>query len=115
MNKNDVKLIIMVLIAVLIFFIIKVYKNNDSMVANVYYEDKIIETIDLSKDSEYTVKGYNGDVVIEVKDKKIRVKEEESPRHLCSKQGYDDVIICLPNKIVIKVEKENDELDGVVK
>ena len=115
MNKNDIKLIIIVLVIVLMFFIIKVYKNNDSMVANVYYEDKIIETIDLNKDSEYTVKGYNGDVVIEVKDKKIRVKEEESPRHLCSKQGYDDVIICLPNKIVIKVEKEDNELDGVVK
>lgn len=115
MNKNDVKLIIIVLIIVLIFFIIKVYKNNDSMIANVYYEDKIIETIDLNIDNEYIVKGYNGDVVIEVKDKKIRVKEEESPRHLCSKQEYDDVIICLPNKIVIKVEKEKNELDGVVK
>ena len=52
MNKNDVKLIVIVLIIVLIFFIIKVYKNNDSMIANVYYEDKIIETINLNKNSE---------------------------------------------------------------
>ena len=113
MNKNDVKLIIIVLIIVLMFLMIKVYKNNDSMIANVYYEDKIIETIDLNKNSEYTVKGYNGDVVIEVKDKKIRVKEEESSRHLCSKQGYDDVIICLPNKIVIDFSNDNN-LDTVM-
>lgn len=114
MSKNDVKLIIMLLVVILIFFVVKCFSNSSSNIANVYYENEIIKTIDLSIDKEYVVEGFNGDVVIEVLDNKIRVKEEESPRHLCSKQGYSDVIICLPNKIVIKVEKDT-ELDGVVR
>lgn len=114
MNKNDIKLVIILLIIIIIFFVIKSFDNNDNNVANVYFENEIIKTIDLSIDKEYVVKGYNGDVVLEVLDNKIRVKEENSLRHLCSKQGYGDVIICLPNKIIIKVEKEL-ELDGVVR
>ena len=48
----------------------------------------------------------------------IRVIEENSPRHLCSKQGYIkdsmESIICLPNRIVIEIDTI-EELDAVVK
>ena len=54
---------------------------------------------------------------IEVKNKKIRVITENSPLHLCSKQGFIsksyETIVCLPNKIVIKIENDKN-LDGVV-
>ena len=53
--------------------------------------------------------------LFEVKDNKIRVKEEVSPRHLCSKEGYSDVIVCLPNKIIVKVNRKDNQIDGVVK
>lgn len=111
MNKSDIKLIIVLTLFLLIFFIFK--NNKQNKVANVYYENELIKTIDLTIDNQYTVQGYNGEVVIEVKNNKIRVKEETSKNNLCSKQGYADVIVCLPNKIIIKVEQE--ELDGVVK
>ena len=57
-----------------------------------------------------TGEGKNGtwkkqQVIIEVKDNRIRVKKETSPLHICSKQGYSKSvpIICLPNKIIIKL------------
>ena len=54
----------------------------------------------------------NNDVRIKVKNKKIKVLKEDSPLHLCSKQGYIsksyESIICLPNKIVIKLENNSD-------
>ena len=47
---------------------------------------------------------------------KVKVLEENSPKHLCSKQGFientHESIICLPNKIIIKIE--DNSLDGVV-
>ena len=47
----------------------------------------------------------------------IRVKEETSKYHICSKQGFvkdNTPIICMPNKIIIKIDyKEN--LDSVVR
>lgn len=115
MNKNDIKLIVCLAVFVLVFFILKISNDSNVKIAKVYYEDELIETISLSNNGKYTVMGYNGEVVIEVSDNKVRVIEENSEKNLCSKQGYGDVIICLPNKIVIKVENDNNELDGVVR
>jgi hypothetical protein len=119
MNKSDVKLIVMVLFITVIAFIYLNMNSSAGDYAIVYYENKAIKKINLNVDSEYVVKGYNGDVKISVKSNSIAVIEEDSPKHLCSKQGYVnnslEPIICLPNKIVIKIEKENNEVDTVVR
>jgi hypothetical protein len=118
MNKHDIKLIVIILIIVLLSFILLKITSKDSKTASVYYKDNLLLTIDLTINKEYIVSGYNGNVVIEVKKGKIKVKEETSPLHICSKQGWVDSvyepIICLPNKIVIKLNSKND-LDAIVK
>lgn len=116
-NKNDIKLVVILgIIIVGIFIFINVTKEDGSM-AEVYYEDEKVLTIDLNIDSEYTVDGELGNVVLEVKDKKIRVKEENSPLNICSKEGFigdsSRTLICLPNKIIVKIVGES-EIDGVV-
>ena len=117
MNKFDLLLSIILVLIGTILFMIK--PNDKGNIANVYYDNKSILTIDLS-DKEYrnyTVQGYNGNVVLEVVDSKIKVIEEISPKHLCSRQGYisnsGEAIICLPNKIVIEIE--NSEIDTIVR
>lgn len=113
MNKKDVLLIFIVLIISLIFII---KPNVGSKYALVYYEDKVILKVKLDRHQKYSVKGYLGDVVIETDIDKVRVGEETSKYHLCSKQGYvsnNVPIVCLPNKIIIKIEEES-ELDAVV-
>lgn len=117
MNKSDIKLLICLLVIILIIFIfINVTKKEGNM-AEVYYEDDLILNIDLNIDGEYVVDGALGEVVLEVKNKKIRVKSENSPRNICSKEGFvsdnSKSLICLPNKIIVKIIGEN-ELDGVV-
>lgn len=117
MNRKDIKLVIILFcIVIVIFFVIKFNKKEGNM-AEVYYEDKLILSIDLNKNGEYVVDGELGDVVLEVRDNKIRVKKENSPKNICSKEGYisdsSRTLICLPNKIVVKVVGES-EMDGVV-
>ena len=121
-NKNDFKLIIIILIFSIIGILtLNLFKNNNSKIAKVYYNSELILEIDLSnkEEKEYTVKGYNGDVKIITKDGKIKVNSEKSPLHLCSKQGYientHESIVCLPNKIVIEIEDNKNEIDTVVK
>ncbi len=115
MNKSDIKLIIIIIIIVSIVLII-LNINKGGNIAVVYYQDEIIKKIDLNKDGTYTVAGYLGDVVLEVKDKKIKVVEENSNNHICSKEGYikdsSRSLICMPNKIIIKIidDKEVDEV-----
>ena len=106
MNKRDLIFITIILvISIVLYFMF----NKSNNYAYVYYDNSLVLTIDLSKDESYKVKGYNGDVYLEVKDNKIRVKEEVSNNHLCSKKGFTNTgsIVCLPNKVIITFDNEN--------
>jgi len=112
MNKYDLFLIsIIVFISILLLVL---FKSNDNNYAYVYYNNDLVRIIDLSIDDSYTVLGYNGEVLILVKDNKLKVVKEESPLHICSKQDFtnEGLIVCLPNKIVI--EFGNSNLDTIV-
>ncbi|MGI6330095.1 MAG: NusG domain II-containing protein [Bacilli bacterium] len=122
MNKSDYQLIFFVLFIVTLFWIIGgLLTNSSKKIALVYYEEKLIKTIPLDhqEKKEYLVQGYNGPVVIITKGDKIKVKEEESPLNLCSKQGYIskpyEMIVCLPNHLVIKIKGEKEAFDAVIR
>ncbi len=120
MNKNDVILsVIIILFALSIFLYFIFSEKTDLKIANVYYQNEKILSIrlDQNENNTYTVKGYNGDVTIVTHNGKIKVESENSPLHLCSKQGFInksyESIICLPNKIVIKIDDSSD-IDAIV-
>lgn len=117
MNKSDITLVSILFVVILVILVFINVTKKEGTTAEVYYEDEKILTIDLNIDKEYIVKGKLGDVVLEVKNKKIRVKEENSPNHICSKEGFigDSLktLVCLPNKIIIKIVGSN-EIDGVI-
>ncbi len=63
----------------------------------------------------------DGNMIIEIRDEKVRVSESDCPKKLCVRQGWvaKGAIICLPNKTVILVgqgmpysEKELDAISG---
>lgn len=117
MNKSDIKLVLIVFFISMIFIIFyKIFSNNGKQ-ALVYHDGILVKTIDLSIDANYVVDGDNGDVLINVRGGKVKVESENSPLHLCSRQGYIDntyeSIVCLPNKIVINIS--GDDIDTVVK
>ena len=118
MNKNDFKLIVVIVLIVGVLFLFRLINEHKANTALVYHGSEVILKIDLNINNEYTVNGDNGNVVIKVLDKKIKVVEENSPYHLCSKQGYisnsGESIICLPNRIIIELPK-NDDVDVEVK
>ncbi len=117
MKKNDLFVILSICLIALISFLLFFSKEEVSY-ANVYYDGDLIIEIDLSVNDSYIVDGYNGEVLIVVENSKIKVEEEMSPLHICSKQGFVDTvnepIICLPNKIVIELSGNN-EIDAIVK
>lgn len=116
MNKYDISLIVF-LILISLFSFPFLLKKEEATVANIYFENKIVLTVDLSIDNHYEVEGVNGKVLLEVKNGKIRVNEENSPLHLCSKQGYIsksyESIICLPNKIYVEID--SNDYDAIVR
>ena len=120
MNKHDISLIsILFILVIIIYLTINLTNNKSTNNAFVYYDNDLILTIDLSlEEKKYEVNGYNGKIVIKAGNGKIKVDEENSPLHLCSKQGYIsksyESIICLPNKIVITLDNLED-VDTVIK
>lgn len=121
MNKSDLKLIIILVgVCFLVLLGFNVFEKKDKKTALVYYNSDLILKIDLQiKDKkEYVVNGYNGKVKIIASNGKVKVANENSPLHLCSKQGYIsksyETIVCLPNKITIKISSDT-SLDAVVK
>lgn len=117
MNKNDIQLIIVLITISFILLMFLNLKKTDGEIFRVYYENDIVLEQYLNIDNIYEVNGYNGVVKIEVKNQKIRVIEETSPLHICKNQGSiskaNDTLVCLPNKIIIKIESK--ELDGVIR
>lgn len=75
----------------------------------------------LDEDRIFSVPGPCGDTVVEIKNKRTRVREAHCPNRLCEKQGWTSkgVIVCLPNRIVVSVggksanpEKDVDAITG---
>lgn len=121
MNKNDIIFSVSIfLIAIGIFLYYNLKEKDNLKIANVFYQNEKLLSINLdeNENNSYIVKGYNGDVKIVTSNGKVKVESENSPLHLCSKQGYIsksyESIICLPNKIVIKIEDSSD-LDAIVR
>lgn len=82
---------------------------HEARYAKVYVQNKLVYTIDLSKDGQYKVKGLLGPVVLSVKQGKVAVSKETSQRHLCSTQGYVNQvpIVCLPNGVLVDMQAQN--------
>lgn len=121
MNKSDFKLIaVLGLACIMVIIGFKLTEKKDNKEALVYYKSDLVLKIDLStkEKKEYVVNGYNGKVKIIADNGKVKVNQEKSPLHLCSKQGYIsksyETIVCLPNKITIKIASASN-LDTVIK
>lgn len=118
MNKYDIFLIIIIILLGITLSLLK--KDNNGSMAYVYYDGNKVLDIDLTDYNyrTYEVEGLLGIITIETVDGKVKVVEENSPKHLCSIQGYisssNESIICLPNKVVIEIE-DSESLDTIVR
>ncbi len=85
--------------------------------AQIRSQGKLIRTVDLRIDQEFTVTGPDGgENVITVHDGKIAVTQATCPDHYCMQRGFcsgGSQIVCLPNRLVIQFTGPQ-EIDAVV-
>ncbi len=73
----------------------------------------------LNNDAIIAVKGINGDTVVEIKNRKVRIKESPCPNKICIHNGWMDrgAVVCLPNRVTVFIEgsedKENKAIDAI--
>ncbi|MDR1017578.1 MAG: NusG domain II-containing protein [Lachnospiraceae bacterium] len=118
MKKKDIFLILIVLIIAGAFLLFNYMRPNlREGVVVVKIHGKVVKTYDLAKDGTYKIK--DGENVIQIKDKKVKMIEATCPDKICvhhkaiSKDG--ESIICLPHKLVVEIDsKKKSEFDFVV-
>lgn len=79
--------------------------------AEVSVDGKLIETLELSRDTELTVEGFHGGTNhLVVKDGQIWCDEATCPDKICIHQGKQSLegslIVCLPNRMIVKVTED---------
>lgn len=118
--KNDIILVaVILLIAIISLILFNVLSKKDDLKALVYYDDVLVETIELSDLGEeivvYNVNAENGEVVIEAKHNAIRIVHANCDQAYCENVGFSSStskpIICIPNKIYIKLVSSKVEVD----
>lgn len=117
-SKKDIIFIIAILfIAAIIYFIFNYSNKNTAVKAEIYYDNNIVKTIDLSEDKEIEYE-INPNIIFSVKDGSIAFLHSDCPDKVCVNTGYiksiGQVAVCLPNKTVVKIVGDNKEVDGVL-
>lgn len=105
------------LLAVLVFLLFLPKGDSSTAYAEIYQDSKLIKTVCLTEDQEFTVTGKCTNVIA-VRDGKIAVIRSDCPGEDCVSCGWlgntGRSIVCLPNGLEIRVVAENSDVDFVV-
>lgn len=120
-NKFDISLIL-VLVAFNCFLIYINSKNiaySDNNEALIYSDNELIGKYVLKKgyEHEFTVHSDNGYNTVKIKDNKIWIEDADCKDKYCVHQGEigskGQVIVCIPNKLLIKIAGNDHDIDFI--
>ena len=117
-QKWDIAVIAAILVmALAVFAAFLPRENAPAAYAEIYQDGKLLKTVMLSEDQEFTVTGRYTNTVT-VCDGKIAVTHSDCPGGDCVSCGWADgagrSIVCLPNGLEIRVMAGNRDVDFVV-
>ena len=109
--RNDLILIISLLLTAIVALVcVLCFRTKKNLVAKIYFQNELVETIDLSKKEEkdYLIHGLYGDVHVHTHDGAIAVTKSNCPHQDCVKMGYisesNRPIICAYNAVYITID-----------
>ena len=108
--KNDLILIISLLIVFAVSLTVSyLTRTSANLIATIYVQNSLVKRVNLNgEDQKFKINGTNGELTVEVLNKKIAVTESNCPHQDCVKIGFvgetNRPIICAYNEVYIKVE-----------
>lgn len=121
MKRNDLILLFVILVIACVLYMALSFGRNVGSHATITIDGKEKYTYSLNENMITVVQGYGeGVCTVEIKDGRISVQEANCPDHSCVNQGWidqeGDTIACLPSRILIVVDgEENSQFDSVSK
>ena len=118
LKKGDLVAVLLVLVlAVGVFLAFMPGSQDPGGAAQVYLDGKLIRTVSLDRDQVFFVEGDFCNTVT-VKDGKIAVTQTDCPGADCVGCGWMEhsgrSIVCLPNRMEIRIISKTDDVDFVV-
>lgn len=111
-HKKEIILIAAILAAAGILYIgNRVFFSKPARQAEISVDGKVVKTLDLNRNGEFLVDGFDGGTnLVVVKDGQVCVKEASCPDKVCVHQGSihqsGDLIVCLPNRVIVQITGE---------
>jgi len=106
----DIITIICLLIFSTVIFIFSTQHFSGEKIVYIKYNNHVLK-YPLKQNREIKLK--NGKIVIEIKNKKVHVKESDCPEKICVLTGWisnpGQIIVCVPNKLIIKIISEKEQ------
>ena len=112
-NKRQILTFTVILLAVLLplclYSATRFFYDAPSRVV-IKQDGKVIKTLPLDRDGDFTVHSPLGKNVLQVKNGTVSVTEADCPDKICVKTAAlsrqnPSVIVCLPHKLIITLEK----------
>jgi len=117
-KKKDIILLGVILVLALAGFLVFKFTQKDGKMVVVTVDGAVYKEYPLNKDFSTTIYGVNGSTnLLVIKDGYADVTEASCPDKICVKSRKinktGESIICLPNKVVVKITGGDDgEVDG---
>lgn len=112
----DLLIIFLVTILITLYAFFTLSRDKDNTFVRVEVEGKKF-IYSLDSDKEVIIEGELGVTTFIIKDKKVKITDSPCSNKTCIHSGSiskaNRSIACLPNKIVITIDGEKDEIDGI--
>lgn len=115
-KKGDICLAAAVVLLAAALFAASFFVNqsSDGRFAEVRINGAVVAALPLGMDTDFDT---NEGVLVRVERGKVFVAEADCPDRLCVRQGAigrpGQMIVCLPNKVAVKIISDRDESKGV--
>lgn len=118
-KKTDLIILLAVLLVAAALLLMNKNNNIEGKTAQITSDSKVVKEIMLNTavDEIFTLKE-NPNISFEIKNGKIRFVGVDCPDKLCENFGFlsktNEVAVCLPNKVTLRIIGENSDIDAVV-
>ena len=94
----------------------RIMNRKPAVIVEVSVDGVVVEELDLSKDTEFVVKGYQGGTnTLVIEDGQVYITDATCPDQVCIHQGKinrsGEMIVCLPNLMIAKIVGEEEQLN----
>ncbi|MCR5625966.1 MAG: NusG domain II-containing protein [Lachnospiraceae bacterium] len=108
MKRNDLILILVILLLGIVSFIVISLRGTRGEMVNIYVDGVQIGSYPLNEDREVLIEGVGGVNTLVIKDGKADITDADCPDRLCVHQAPVDrdsaSLVCLPHKVIVTVE-----------